>query len=96
MSRYGDAPTSVGSMACIRIERAQNGYTVTVRDPKIAAENDKPNTKWQDADREFVFDDLAKAQRFVEKVADIALPKEQHTSSFDKAFADATAETDKE
>ena len=96
MSRYGDAPTSVSSMGCIRIERAQNGYTVTVRDPKIVADNDKPNAKWQDADREFVFDDLDKAQRFVEKVADIALPKEQHTSSFDKAFADATAETDKE
>jgi hypothetical protein len=83
-------------MGCIRIERAQNGYTVTVRDPKIMLENEKPNSKWRDADREFIFDDLAKAERFIEKVADVALPKEEHTSSFDKAFAEATAATDKE
>ena len=90
------ASISGGGMGCIRIERAQNGFTVTVRDPKIVAENEKPNSKWKDADREFVFDDLAKAMRFVEKVADAALPKEVQTSTFDKAFADASAETDKE
>lgn len=83
-------------MCCIRLARAQNGYTVTVRDPKIAVENRKPNSKWTDPDREFVFEDLAGALRFIEKVADVALPEEQHTTVFDKAFADATAATDKE
>ena len=59
------------------------------------AANEQPNSRYKDADREFVFDELAKALSFVEKVIDVALPKEEHTSSFDKAFAEASGAKDK-
>lgn len=80
-------------MCCIRIERAVNGFTVCVQDPKIVANNQKEGTKWEDASREFVFPDKEKALKFVETNWDKALPeKPQKPSSFDAAFKEAIAD----
>jgi hypothetical protein len=74
-------------MCCIRIERAENGYTVSAIDPKIAAENDKPGSKWRDPNREYVFKTIGEVMAFVEKIADIALPVETSSPDpFSKAF----------
>jgi hypothetical protein len=74
-------------MCCIRIERASNGYVVHATDPKIAAENQKPNSKWKDSDREYVFKELGAALEFIEKIAEIALPLDpEPPDPFSKAF----------
>lgn len=63
-------------MPCIRIERDQNGFTVSATDPKIAEENQKPNSKWRDTERRYNFADIAGAARFIERIAEKAMPLE--------------------
>ena len=72
-------------MCSVKIERAVNGYEVCLTDPKIAAENAKPNGKWRDPEREFVFDDIEGVLDFLEKNLDKALPMDDYESSFDMA-----------
>jgi len=83
-------------MSCnVRIERASNGYTVTMRDPKIVAANDKRSGKmgdepvppYRDPDVEYVFSDFAKMMKFLKVNLDKALPKDEFSSSFDEAAA---------
>ena len=97
MSDYG-APVAVGGMSyCIRIKRDMNGYEVHATDPKIAAENEKPNSKWHDADREYNFKTVKEALAFVEKIADIALPLDPGPPDpFAKAFDDAVKVDEKD
>ena len=84
-------------MACIRIERAVNGYTVCVTDPKISARNDKPGSKWEDPSREFVFKDVKQVFAFIEANIDKALPPPpEKPSSFDEAYKAALAEEESE
>jgi hypothetical protein len=87
-------------MACIRIERIQNGFTVSVTDPKIVAANearsgkDVPSSKWMDPCREYRFDNEAAVVKFVEKVIVTALPAESTPpDSFAKAFDAAVKAT---
>lgn len=81
-------------MPCIRLERAENGYTVCATDPKIQADNDKPGpTNWRDPEREYVFTTLKAALGFIEKIADKALPVEDSPPDpFASAFKDAAAD----
>lgn len=78
---------------CVRIERASNGYTVCVTDPKIVEANRKrdsskgPYTPYKDPQREYIFDDIKKVLSFIEKNLDKALPKDDYSSSFDAAAA---------
>lgn len=77
---------------CIRLNRAENGYTVCVRDPAIVLNNDKPNTPWRDPEREYVFESMKGALAFIEAIADKALPKnatpkDSFADAFDKAAA---------
>jgi len=92
MSRY-DAPCAVNSMTSICIERIQNGFTVTATDPKIAAENEK-SSKWKDSRREYRFDSVAAVCKFIEKIAEEALPVDPAPPDpFGKAFDAAVKAT---
>lgn len=84
-------------MACIRIERVQNGYEVSATDPKVRAENDKSNTKWINPEREYVFKTIQEVNAFVEKIEKIALPLVPNPpDSFAVAFNAAVADDKKE
>lgn len=88
---------------CIRIKREANGYEVELNDPKIVEENRKrdaatkgsgPVAPWKNPERSYTFKNKAEVMTFIESVIDIALPKDEYSSTFDKAAAEATgAET---
>jgi hypothetical protein len=80
----------------IRIERLTNGYEVTVRDPKIVAANNKPDSKYRNPTREYVFTDVKSVLAFLEKNLDKALPADDFASSFDAAVAELDNEDDDE
>ena len=89
---------------CIRLERAANGYTVSMRDPKIVAANASADIRrsgsWKDPDMEYVFSGakaLKDALEFIEKNADKALPATDFDTTFDmitSAGDDATGDGD--
>lgn len=76
-------------MACIRIERATNGFTVAMTDPKIEAANNnaeiKRNGKWKNPTKEYVFETWAATIAFVTKNGEKALPADDYDSTFDLA-----------
>jgi len=78
----------------IRIERATNGYEVSVRDPKIVKANEKRDyssknpTPYRDPNREYVFKTLKEVLDWLGKHADKALPADEFDSSFDAALAE--------
>lgn len=76
---------------CCRIERAKNGFTVEMKDPKIvkqnAASRDKP-MPWKDPNVEYVFTTLADVLKFLEANLETALPMDEYASSFDKALTE--------
>jgi len=81
-------------MACIRIEREANGYTVSVTDPKIVAENNKRDTKgdrvyapWKDPCKTYIFKNVKEVTDFVTKNINKALPADDYSSAFDTAVA---------
>ena len=76
----------------VRIERLANGYEVTLRDPKIVKENAKPNSKYRNSTREYVFKTLPELLAFLKKNLDKALPPDEFGSAFDSAVAAATGD----
>lgn len=87
-------------MSCIRIERAQNGYSVSATDPAIQKWNDAHPGKWKDCTREYVFDGedaLKDALEFIESIAEKALPVEPSApDSFAEAFKKAAHQDEAE
>lgn len=72
----------------IRINRAQNGYTISMTDPKIVAENDKSKGPWKDPNVTFICDDIDKGLQFIKENLDKAFPENEFDSTFDKAAKD--------
>lgn len=72
----------------IRIERATNGFTLRMRDPKIAESNQKDKGPWKDPNVMMVFEDTEKLMAFLEKNIDAALPKNTFSTAFDEAVED--------
>lgn len=73
----------------VSISRAENGYTLTARDPKIEEQNAKRSldTKnrskpYIDPTKTYVFEDFASLSEFLEKNLEKALPKEDYVSAF--------------
>lgn len=73
----------------VRIERAENGYTVSMTDPKLEAANRKRSTKgdvyapYVDPQKEYVFTDLKAVMAFLTANLDKALPKVDYDSAFE-------------
>lgn len=95
---YGGELVTVG-YSCIRIEREREGFEVTCTDPAIEAANrardseKSPTAPWKDPQVEFIFETKAQVLAFIEKAMDIALPKDEYSSAFDKLAKEARAET---
>lgn len=73
---------------CVRVEKLENGFEVEVIDPKIAAENAKPKTDWQDPWKSYAFTTAEGAAAFVTARL-TAMPKssmEQFNEEADKIF----------
>lgn len=80
---------------CCRIERAKNGYTVEMTDPKIVAENNKPSKgneprMWRSSRIEYVFEDIEDVLKFLRTNLDKALPLDEFSSTFDMEASKAT------
>jgi hypothetical protein len=75
---------------CIaRIEKMANGYEVEIRDPKIAAENVKPRSSWQDPMRSYAFKNAEEVGTFLTSILDKLAPIEE--DEFAAAFKAATS-----
>lgn len=79
----------------IRINRLQNGWTVSITDPKIVEENDKRDSKggcstWRDPSVTYTFDDINKGIDFIKENIEKAFPKDEFSSTFDKAAKEAS------
>lgn len=76
---------------CVRIERAENGYMVAMRDPKIVAKNAKRDIEkqeWMDPNREYVFETIEAVLKFLQANLDKALPKQDYDSAFEMMVDD--------
>lgn len=70
----------------MRIERAVNGFTLRMRDPKIAEKNHKDKGPWRDPNVTMVFENAANLVKFIEKNIETALPKQDtFATAFDTA-----------
>ena len=82
----------------VRICRVQNGFEVSLSDPEIVKANNKRSTgngaltPWKDPDKKYAFKDMATALSFVEKTAELALPKETEKDTYDTAYDKAAKE----
>jgi hypothetical protein len=74
----------------MRIERHTNGYEISIKDPKIVAENRKPSTPYREPWKTYVYATAAEVAAFVTKNID-KLPT---TSDFGTAFDCAVKEED--
>lgn len=72
----------------IRINRAQNGYTISMTDPKIVAENDKGKGSYKDPNVTFICTDIDKGLEFIKANLETAFPADEFDSTFDKAAKD--------
>lgn len=82
----------MGECSCT-IERKKNGYTVRMKDPKIAkanmARDDKKGyTPYRDPWVEYVFTDMKDVVKFLEANLETALPEDDYTTSFDAAISE--------
>lgn len=74
----------------INIQRTQNGYLVSMTDPKLVEQNNKRETKdgccapWQDPQVKYSFEDKQGVIDFVSANIDKALPVDEYSSTFDK------------
>jgi hypothetical protein len=75
----------------IRISRLQNGYTVSITDPKIVKANDARDSKsdccapWRDPNVTYTFPDVNKAVEFIKENVEKAFPEDEFSSTFDQA-----------
>lgn len=85
----------------VRICRVQNGFEVSLSDPEIVKANNKRDTSkgavipWRDSQKTYIFKDMGTTIAFLEKTAELALPKEEK-DSFDTAYDKAAKEAMKE
>lgn len=84
----------------VKIGRAQNGFMISMNDPKIVAANKKRDLSrsnrdtiepYRDPERVYVFDDIKELTTFIEQNLETALPKDDFSSSFDAAAAAASS-----
>lgn len=79
----------------IVIERNQNGFEVSVTDPKIVAANEARTGKgdmvapWKDPEVEYQFTTKQQVLDFIEAAFEKALPEEEYSTTFDKLAKDA-------
>lgn len=72
----------------IRIQRASNGYTVSVRDPEIVKENMQKDSRYKNPEVDYVFEDSAGVKKFIEDNLDTLLVKcdDEYETGFQKAL----------
>lgn len=77
---------------CCKIERAKNGYTIEMKDPKIVKQNmnrdmsSKGYKPYKDPNVEYVFASLPEVLKFLEANLETALPMDDYATSFDAAM----------
>lgn len=74
----------------LRIEKLENGYEVSICDPKITAANSKPKSNWQDPWKEYAFTTADEVKNFVGEILDKLKPPPDADEEYSSAFAEAT------
>lgn len=84
---------------CCRIERAANGYTVSMKDPEVVKANQKrDSTKgptlgvWKDPNKSFVFESIEDVLTFLQKTLPKALPIDEFGSTFSQALKETDSD----
>lgn len=77
----------------LRVGKTENGFGVTVTDPKIQEKNRKDDTPFEDADKEFVFKTAQEVKDFVGKIID-GLEVEDAADDFANEFKSITTGKD--
>jgi len=72
---------------CVKIEKAVNGYTVEVQDPKVVKQNAKPGA-YKDPSRCIVFTDKKALAKWLDTDLDKYLGEDEYSSSFATAVAE--------
>jgi hypothetical protein len=85
-------PNSIGgSMGdVLRIEKLENGYEVSICDPKIIEANNKPKSDWQDPWKEYAFTTAEEVKTFVGNTLDKLKPPPSADEEYDSAFKQAS------
>ena len=82
----------------VRIERVANGFTVTMKDPKLEQARNKQrksgdyDSPYIDPVKTYIFTDIAAVTKFLTANLDKALPKVDYDSAFDAAVEEANEE----
>lgn len=74
----------------LKVEKLENGYEVEVKDPKVAAANEKPKTAWQDPWKAYAFTTDKEVIEFIKRHL-ASLPKSSH-DQFNEAATEAFKE----
>ena len=82
------------SESVCRIEKLENGYEVSICDPKIQAENDKPKSNWKDPWKGYAFTTSVEVVAFIAEHLDKLKPPPDADSEYSASFKRATAESD--
>jgi hypothetical protein len=82
----------------IRIERDRGGFSIRATDPEIEKANRERNKsdgdccpvgEWKDPNVEYSFETKEQVLKFLDKAIDVALPKDEYSSAFDKIAKEA-------
>ena len=84
------------SESILRIEKLENGYTVSISDPKIQEKNRTSKGPWQDPEKEYAFKDAKEVADFVAKNLDSLEPPMSDEEVYKEAFGDAAKGDDDE
>ena len=76
----------------LRVEKLENGYEVSICDPKIQEANNKPKTPWQDPWKEYAFTTSQEVVAFITEHLDSLKPPPDADEEYASEFQRQTTE----
>lgn len=71
----------------LRVDKLANGFEVSICDPKIVAENDKPKSNYKDPWVEYAFTTAAEVKEFIALHLDSLKPEPDAATQYGQEFA---------
>jgi len=80
----------------LRIDKLENGYEVSICDPKIMEANAKSKGRYQEPWKDYAFRDVEGVKQFIGEHLDSLKPPPDADTEYSSAFAEATKEDNEE